>query len=89
MWTPADSFQLYEFLDLMRFRTVLIGPTKRWSSPNRKIPTQGKHYYFSPMPSRFQGLREVHYESMIGIPFDQQMVTIENSGSKSVVVKQF
>lgn len=88
MWTPPGSFQLTDFkIDEIQDR--INWPNKRWSS-KPKIPTQGKHIIFIYAHPEFKGLSvKVHYEIYDGIPLISKWFTIENSGSKSVVLNNF
>jgi len=88
MWTPPGSFQLTDFkIDEIQDR--INWPNKRWSS-KPKIPTLGKHIIFTYAHPEFQGLSvKVHYEIYDGIPLISKWFTIENSGSKSVVLNNF
>ncbi|MBC8767316.1 NPCBM/NEW2 domain-containing protein [Arenibacter sp. BSSL-BM3] len=88
MWSPAGSFQLTDFkIDEIQER--INWPNKRWSS-KPKSPTQGKHLSFSYAHPEFQGLAvKVHYEIYDGIPLISKWFTIENSGTKSIVLNNF
>ena len=88
MWSPAGSFQLTDFkIDEIQER--INWPNKRWSS-KPKSTTQGKQISFSYTHPEFQNLIvKVHYEIYDGIPLISKWFTIDNSGSKSVVLNNF
>ncbi|MDL5513354.1 NPCBM/NEW2 domain-containing protein [Arenibacter sp. M-2] len=88
MWSPAGSFQLTDFkVDEIQER--IKWPNKRWSS-QPKSPTQGKQISFFYAHPDFQDLLvKVHYEIYDGIPLISKWFTLENRGSKPVVLNNF
>ena len=88
MWSPAGSFQLTDF-KIDKIQERINWPNKRWSS-KPKIPTQGKQITFSYAHPEFQDLQvKVHYEIYDGIPLISKWFTIENKGTKTVVLNEF
>ena len=88
MWSPAGSFQLTHF-KINEIQERINWPNKRWSS-KPKSTTQGKQISFSYAHPEFQDLLvKVHYEIYDGIPLISKWFTIDNSGSKSIVLINF
>ncbi|HUH46002.1 MAG TPA: NPCBM/NEW2 domain-containing protein, partial [Arenibacter sp.] len=88
MWSTPGSFQLTDFkIDEIQER--IQWPNKRWSLID-KGPTKGKHISFSYSHPQFQEVAvKVHYNIYDGIPMISKWFTIENKGTRAIVLNSF
>lgn len=88
MWSTPGSFQLADF-NIGEIQDRINWPNKRWSMLP-KAPTPGKHLRFTYSHPDFPDLSVyVHYNIYDGMPLISKWFTIENKGTRSVVLNNF